>query len=69
MDLTNTSINKKFRIVKINKFKEKLERLGLSENVLCFIPFKFKRIKCVVANGKVVVMENFVAENVAVEYV
>ncbi len=69
MNITTALINKRFKIVKIYRFKEKLERLGLSENVLCFIPFKFKKIKCVIANGKVVVMENLVAENVVVEYV
>lgn len=69
MNITTALTNKKFKIVKIYRFKENLERLGLSENVLCFIPFKFKKTKCVIANGKVVVMENLVAENVVVEYV
>lgn len=69
MDLTQVSINKKFKIIKINKFNERLERLGLSLNVLCFLPFYSKKIKCVATNGKVIVMENSVAENVVVEYV
>lgn len=69
MNLRFASCNKQLKIVKILFYNINLERLGLSPNVLCFLPFKTKKIRCVVAGGKVIVLENEVAEKVMVEYV